>query len=300
MRIITIASLAILAGCMAGGGPSLSPAPDLAPPLSRATANALKYIAISDLATNTVDVLNSSYQRTMTISSGINGPLGNAYDRNGNLYVANWQGDDVAEYDPAGKHVSTYSEGLVNPLGVTVDGNGNVYVADNGQGKPSIVAEYRQGKNKQIASCFTGLLNIGVALDSAGDVFVSGNSSNRGGGYLRIYRHGLAGCHAHIPRITFGGTGGAQIDNKGNFVVTDQLAGVDILPPPFTSIESTIKLTSDSYDIALTKKNDLIFITNADYPYSLVVVATYPEGKYVKTLGPANGLIVPTGVATFP
>ena len=47
-----------------------------------------------------------------------------------------------------------------------------------------------------------------------------------------------------------------RFDRQGNMLLCDHLVGVDVLPPPFDTIKSTIKLTADSYDVALTKKND--------------------------------------------
>ncbi len=299
IRRIVIATLVLLAGCTATVAPPTAPR-EFPQALSPASKADFKYLAVSDIGTNTLDVFDSSLNRVETIVRAIDGPLGNAFDRQGNLYVANWKSHDVAEYDPKGNLLFIYSHGLVNPLGVTVDRDGNVFVADNGRGKPSYVFEYRQLKDKTIASCFTGLLNVGIAVRGDGDVFVAGGSSNRGGGYLRIYRGGLAGCHAQIPQIVFGGTGGMRFDRQGNMLLCDQLVGVDVLPPPFDTIKSTIKLTADSYDVALTKKNDAMFVSNADYPYSLVVEATYPDGKPIRVLSTQFGIEVPTGVSTFP
>ena len=265
--------------------------------LARPNAAPIKDLAVSDFGTGAVEVLNGTYGLGSTITNGLNGPDGDWYDKKGNLYVANYGGVNVTEYNKAESLTSTYSSGLIDPVGVTTDKSGNVYVADYGDGSASVVVEYPQGSNSPITSCNTGLANEGIVVDKHGNVFVSGNNPNTGQGDLLEYSGGLSGCSATTLPITFSFAGGLQIDKHGNLVACDQLVGVDIIPPPYTSVGSTITGTSDAFHVALSLKQKVLYI--ADPALAEVLVDKYPSGTSITTLGSGNGLSDPAGVATY-
>jgi hypothetical protein len=255
----------------------------------------LKAVAVSDFGTGAVEVLNRKYALTSTITSGINGPDGDYYDNLGNLYVANDVGINVTEYNSSGTLIGTYSMDLTDPVDVTADKSDNVYVADYGGGAASVIVFYPQGKNEP-GECSTGLANEGVAVDRYGNVFVAGDNPSTGKGQLLEYVGGPGGCSATTLGATVTSAGGLQIDRYGNLIACDQDAGADIIPPPYTSISSTI--ASDCFHAALNKRQNLIFIAQPND--SNVLVDQYPSGTAVTTLGAANGLSDPAGVATYP
>lgn len=65
------------------------------------------------------------------IATGFNAPAGLAFDRLGNLYIANFTSNTIDRINVDGTK-STFSTGsnLKGPIGVAVDPNGNVYVAN--------------------------------------------------------------------------------------------------------------------------------------------------------------------------
>jgi len=258
----------------------------------------LRELAVTDFGSRAVELLNAAYKETGTIASGLNGPDGDFIDANGNLYVANYAGVDVSEYDKSGTQTGTYSSGLKDPVGVTVDTKGNVYVADYGSVTASVVVEYAQGRNTPLHSCSTRLANEGVAVDSSGDVFVSGDNTRAGGGHLLEYKGGLSGCKATRLGVTLGDAGGLQLDRKSDLVADDQYAAVDIIPPPYTTIGSQITTAPSNFHVALNQKNNLLFID--DVNDAEVFVDKYPSGTEVTVLNSANGLSDPAGVATYP
>jgi DNA-binding beta-propeller fold protein YncE len=297
-----------LSGCADGSSRSYAGTfdPLAFAPKPSSTAKPFTRLAVTEYS-GAVKIFNGSYQLTSTITQGLVHPLDDTYDSKGNLYVGNCvsgscdegQGPDVVavnEYNPSGKEIYSYSHGLVIPGGIAVDKDGDVFVADGGLTYLSSIFEYKQQHQTPIAKCFTGLYNGGLHVDDAGNVFVAGDSSLRGGGYLREYVHGLPGCTPRVPRITLGSAGGLTLDREHNIVVCDDLVGVDIIPPPYNSIKSTIDLMSQSDNVALDRANDLIFIVNEIG--GQLLVATYPQGDLVRDL--SKEVSEPLSVATYP
>jgi len=314
---------AVVALCLAGGlcGCSGTLAPALAPPLQRtgvapafvsklrigtAVAGEVRpegalpnFLAVSDFGTEAVEILNKHYRLKQRITKGLLGPEGVWYDAAGNLYVTNNIGANVQEYAKSAKTPAfTYSSGLKDPIAVTTDERNNVYVGDYNFGGAGYVNEYAKDSNTVVATCAPGGGAQGVAVNEAGDVFVAYTTSSNVG-HVAEYVGGLTGCNETVFSVTLGFGGGLQIDNKNNLVVCDQGKGtVDIIAPPYTSITSSIGPFTDPLSLALNSKNTMIYI--ADVGNGDVVVASYPSGTTIATLGPSNGLSDPAGVAVSP
>jgi DNA-binding beta-propeller fold protein YncE len=259
-----------------------------------------KDLAVSDFGTGGVEILDHNYAMEGAISDATFCPDGNFYDKSGHEYDADYCGSAVTEYKGNGTLLFTYAAaGLSNPVGVTTDSANNVYAADFGGGGASIVVEFPQGNSTPTASCSTGLANEGIAVDSNGAVFVSGNNPNTGAGNIVEYPNGLAGCPTPtVLGVTLGFAGGLQVDRAHNLVACDQFAGIDIIPSPYTSISSTITGFSDPFHVAINHHNGKIFV--ADPGNANVQVDLYPSGTPFMTLSGANGLVDPASVATNP
>jgi hypothetical protein len=258
-----------------------------------------KDLAVSDF-TGKVEVLDSNYALEQIISDPTTCPDGGFYDTRGRLYDADYCGAAVTEYKANGTLLFTYTAAGMNyPVDVTTDRTNHVYVVDYGAYSPSIVVEFPQGSSTPLASCSTGLAGEGVAVDTNGAVFVTGNDTTTGSGKLLEYRNGLIGCPTPTTHgVTFGFAGALQIDDAHNLVACDQNVGVYIIPPPYNSISSTIGGAVDAFHVALNRTNGKIFI--ADAGGAVVLVDYYPSGKPFIVLGTANGLTDPLSVATNP
>jgi len=257
-------------------------------------------LAVSDLGTGADEILDHTYALEGTVTDPTFCPDGNFYDRSHRLYNADYCGSQVTEYDTSGNMIFSYTaSGLANPVGVTVDSSNNVYAADFGGGGASVVVEFAQGNSTPIANCNTGLANEGVVVAPNGAVFVAGNNPNTFVGNIIEYPNGMAGCPTPTtlaPTLSF--AGGMQMDHAGNLLVCDQNAGVDIIPPPYTTITSTITGALDTFHVGINKHNGKIFIAD---PANLdVLVDLYPSGAPFTTLGSGNGLSDPASAAPNP
>ncbi|MFY9631801.1 MAG: hypothetical protein WAJ94_09385 [Candidatus Cybelea sp.] len=269
-------------------------------PAKQATKRGLAELSVADRGLNEVLEFNKTYKPTGTISDS--GPDGDWIDAKGNLYVTNFSSGNVTvnEYNKADALIFTYSNGLTEPVDVTTDAKGNVIVANfAGYKHVGTVVVYPQGNNTASVTCNTGLANEGVAVDSKGDVFVTGYSGNSG--EIIEYKGGLTSpCSATTLAPTLSNPAGIQVDKKDDLVVCDQHTAVDIIPPPYTSISRTITVSggSDYLHDALTGDNKLLFIAD---PNAVVVdVVDYSTGTLVTQLNSSNGLSSPFGVATYP
>src|SRR6478752_992317 len=68
-----------------------------------------------------------------TFASGLNGPVGLAFDRSGNLFEADQFSGTIFKFTPDGIK-STFASGLTNPYGLAFDSSGNLFEADQGSG----------------------------------------------------------------------------------------------------------------------------------------------------------------------
>lgn len=243
-----------------------------------------------------VEILaNRTWKNTGSISNGIDGPDGNFIDKRGNLYVANYGADDIAQYAPGASMPDfTYNTGMIDPTNVTVDARGNVYESDydNEEGS-GFVNEYKQGVNEVFASCSPGGDVEGVAVDGHGNVFVALNFAS-GGGVVE-YGGGLRGCNKTTLITSLKFAGGIVLDRSGNLLVSDQFASsVDVLAPPYNSITRTFGYGFGSpFHLTINKKNDLIYVT--DSTAGTVDVLSYPRGEVIADLNAAQGLAYPLG-----
>jgi hypothetical protein len=313
VTLAAAASVASLAACSSGGSGGLSTAPNLS---RSGIANAglirhglpivpqrvrpdkgggPKELFVDDLGKNAVKIFaNSSWARKGSVTKGIDGPGGNWVDKTRrNLYVANYQADNITEYAPGAKMPTfTYASGMNDPVGVTTDFAGNVYEADFAGG---FVNEYSQHSDAVMATCSPGGSVEGVAVDNSANVFVDYYTGSEG--RIVEYFGGLSasGCVGKVLGVRFKYPGGMVLDQKGDLYVCDQLApSVDFISYPYKSV--TKQLGSGWVQpFHVTASRSLAQIYVADYGAGDVQVLAIPKGKLVATLGAGDGLSMPSG-----
>jgi hypothetical protein len=269
-------------------------------------------IYIDDSGNGAADVIKYNHWTVDegTIGSGLTGPDGNWVDKQvagvRHLYVADYTGPYINEYNTDGSTAFTYNAGMADPVAVTTDKHGNVYEADFNYTVPGggYVNEYAQQSNSVMASCSPGGNVEGVAVDKHGNVFVSYNNLSTDVGTVAEYVGGLvaSGCIATVEPITFGYLGGIALDRQGNLIVCDQTGPgfsgnvIDVLAPPYSAITGTLGSGySDPFHVSVDMAGTQAYVT--DLGAAAVDVLTYPGGSNVATINASSttGVVGPTG-----
>jgi dipeptidyl aminopeptidase/acylaminoacyl peptidase len=175
-------------------------------------------IYVSSISDGTIVKFDSSGNKS-TFASGLNWPVGLAFDRNGNLYVGTFGGitgtSTIEKYDPSGNK-TTFAAGLGMPRGLAFDRNGNLYVSDIGytSDKNGIVKFDPSGNRTTFASMAAPW---DLAFDSSGYLYVSGVVM----GWPWLNKVDLSG---NVPTFAsdLSDSWGIAFDRKGDLYVANQ------------------------------------------------------------------------------
>ena len=228
------------------------------------------------------------------ITDGIKTPEGASVDGKGNLYVTNTSANTVTEFARGSITRSfTYLSGLTNPAGVAVDRNQNVYVTSL---SPASMEVFPQGSNSPSRKITTIPYPIDVALDAAGDAYVTSYTADFKNGEIVKYSPGSSqgkslGIVTEIP-------GGIALDTAGDIVTADQrLPGVLVFPPGQTSPSKTFaQNTLDPDPVRFDRTEHNVYV--GDAIGNAIYVYAYPGGTLVDTI--TDGVDGPNGLALDP
>lgn len=88
---------------------------------------------------------NGVLEPSLSLTTGISGPQGLAFDPNGNLYVADGTSNDIAVFaQPIQNSQPYYLQGVTGPGGLAFDGQGNLYAFSNA-GSSGALVRYNRG-----------------------------------------------------------------------------------------------------------------------------------------------------------
>jgi sugar lactone lactonase YvrE len=222
----------------AGGGAQTTVGSGLSAPMGVAV-DPDGNVYISDTGHNRVVEVNSLSGTQSVLTTIVNAPQGLAVDSIGNVYVADTGNRQIVEINPwaelGAAPLFAFSGGqtFVSPVAVAVDSSGNVYVADSGN-STGIIKITAGGGDLQVPSGGTSVPSAatvigfgtapinspsGIAIDAAGDLYVSDNSSN-------IVEEIPSATGPGSEPFALGFTGlsspaGVAIDSSGNVYVAD-------------------------------------------------------------------------------
>jgi DNA-binding beta-propeller fold protein YncE len=173
--------------------------------------------------------------RQSIFTVGLNTPGDVAFDSAGNLFVVDYDGDElfgkaaVYKITPNGVR-TTFASGLSYPSYLAVDSTGNVFVADYNHG---IIYEYKPAGSR--ATFASGLHHpVGMAFNRAGNLFVVDNSIGNisQGGIYEYKPNGSRGIFAvldpsdHPADLAFDSMGNLLMADLGSNIYRYGLPGV--------------------------------------------------------------------------
>jgi sugar lactone lactonase YvrE len=247
--------------------------------------------------------------------TGLSYPIGIALDSSGNIYVANAETANTGS-NPASASITVYpagsngnaapsaviaggNTGLNYPQGIALDSAGNLYAEGYVSEVGYSINTYPNGSNGNvsptatIAGADTGLYGpIGIALDSAGNIYVSNNydeTTQRGS--VTVYPAGSSGNAVPTVTITSSYTGidyasGIAVDSKGNIYVANELGGATedgsitiysagsfATGPPVATIAGDNTELSYPFRIALDSSGNIYVLNSGD------AITVYPAGS---------------------
>jgi len=238
------------------------------------------------------------------------------------LYVANQSGSITVYAAGASGNatpmatIAGANTGLNVPVGIALDGAGNIYVTNNlaDQGIITVYAAGASGNATPTATIETGgipgVTNLyGIALDGAGNIYVTKPGPNFSGGSITVYAAGASGNATPVATIAGDNTGlnfplGIALDGAGNIYVTNwgtnsitvYAAGASGNATPTATITSAGLIQPRG--IALDGAGNIYVASQ--FSNSITVYAAGASGNATPTAtiaGGNTGLFSPVGIA---
>lgn len=223
-----------------------------------------------------------------------------------NVYVADYGHNAVKVILASSSYttVNTLATGY-NATGVAVDASGNVYMADNGSGSSGggVFEILSSGgsipPSPAINSIGSGLVApFGIALDTAGNVFVAGYGDS-------LVKELLAPSFTTINVLGsgFNSPDGIAVDASGNVYVSDaqngavkEIEAVGGVIPPNPTIRTLASITLP-VSVAVDSSGNVYFTEVGTHTVReiLAVGGVIPVTPTINTLG--SGFVYPTAVA---
>lgn len=199
-------------------------------------------------------------------SSGLDDPMGLAFDHSGNLYVANYYGGNVAEFDSSGNLINgSFASGLVGPEGLAFDSSGNLFVSSLYNG--GTVSEFNS--NGQLVHSFasgsSGLNRFpaGLAFNGTGNLYVVNQEPGS------VAEFNSSGVLINNSFVTSPGAFGLAFGENGNLYVanytgtqSNYVGTVSEFAPDGSLIDSSFASGLDGASGLAFDNNGNLFVAN--------------------------------------
>jgi hypothetical protein len=307
-RILGAYLTAALAGCSGSSGFT-----DVAP-------GALSGSAVRSAASPIGRIYSSSYSNSTVVyydkGAGPNNPVAGsltgtfeapenmAVDGSGNLYVANGDAQNVVVYSPGATSPSqTLSAPDGFPDDVAVAADGTVYAANvwGMAGNPGTIEVYEKGSTSPTSVLRDNAFSevVGVALNRAGNVFVSYNANHGTDGFVEEFHKG----NPIATKIKVGAAGGIGFDPYGHLLLIDRSAStLNVYDAGSTKPKYKLALPGSSIYFKIGGKHGrMIYVAN--FGQAEIDVYRYTPNKLTLTNTISNGITASSenlGIAVSP
>lgn len=140
----------------------------------------------------------------------LNEPRGVAVDASGDIYVASYTSGTVSKFAPDGSSLDPkLVSGISHPFGLAIGVDGGIYVAtESGTVQYTLSGACAEPQEESCKRISEGV-DLGIALDSAGDIFVSDLAGHR------VNEYAAAAGHPSLQNLALGGTSAFPADIYG-------------------------------------------------------------------------------------
>lgn len=269
--LYVVISLAFVAGCSSNASLGLPNAPAAGAASASRDAATGGLIYASSYGADSVDYYLKGTGPNNPVAGSLSGslsqPWGMAFDHSGNLYVANTNDSNVLVYAKGSTlPTGTLSDPNEFPCDVAVGSDGTVFVgnADGPIGASGNVTIYKPGSTRpgQVLSNGHFLHVAGVALDKAGNVFISYNGLAQGtGGVVEYHAPGFTRTtNMHIKLDYAGGVG---FDRAGHLLVIDQeVPSLNVYTVGSRKPVATLSLPGASWFFAFNRDSTRLYVAD--------------------------------------
>ncbi len=213
--------------------------------------------------------------------SGIQSPVGMIYDKEGNLFVAEWGAGKVSCFDAEGKR-TVVTEAIRGPSGLTLDNHGNLYVASYTDGAVYIIEKGQDPR--KLASGFSSPAGLLWGQDNI--LLVANRNA---GEIVKLHSDGKKEVISRNHKTPVGLAQKAD----GSLFVSCLNGGIDLIRPDGTSSTINTNLRNPAPGIILDN-NDSVLV--ADYG-GTSVIRVNSKGEATTAI---DGLSTPVGLARRP
>ncbi len=292
----------LFSGCGGNGSPQPLPGSavisqadrgrSLAIGLSHACPDERLYVA--DFRNSDIEIYSADDGKPTTpcarITRGILGPSGISVDRNGTLYVSDYQFNYITEYKK-----DTFAPSLTlttggQPQYAKIGEDGTLYVSESYSNQ---VEEFAPG-----ATSPTRTLSVtspwGVITDSANNLYVVSDVNNGTGNVVHILKFKPGATTGKDLGIAVSGFAYGLAITKDCALIVGVGPTIEIFPRGATSPSRSFN-TVLGFDLALNQSETYLYVASSG---TAVGVYNFNTGAVVETI--TKGLLEPDGVAFYP